>query len=168
MVTWRGAGILNLFLGLGGFMFVVLGFDGHAKGTFYPWALAATVTGLVSLLLGWFLNRHRPRDNTHDFMGIPMQWWGGLFLVGGLGMFGAHYVLEGPSADEHGGASAGPSEHCSELSSLISECSDRGALMLAALCPQLPAATQESCLACFEAASDPCNPAGCQNACVPR
>lgn len=156
MIAWRGAGILVFLFGAVGFFGVALGFDGPAKGTLYPWGLAALGVGLVTLPLGWYLNRRRPSQNTHDFFFIPMQYWGGLFLLGGVGMVGAHFAMAG------GAEEADP---CGELSSVLSSCTDPGAAMLGVFCSQQPPAVQEACLSCVQSSSDPCSPGGCRSAC---
>ncbi|MEM6956141.1 MAG: hypothetical protein AAF411_09115 [Myxococcota bacterium] len=161
MIAWRGAGILMFFFGAAGFFFVVLGFDGPAKGTLYPWSLAALGIGAVSLPIGWLLNRRRPRDNTHDFMFIPMEWWGGLLLVVGGGMLGAHFFLNAESEPE-------AQAPCVELSGVLASCTDPAAAMLGVLCTQQPPDVQAACLSCMQAEADPCSPTNCQSACIGR
>ncbi len=157
MIAWRGAGILVFLFGAAGFFAVALGFDGPAKGTLYPWSLAALGVGAVTLPLGWYLNRRRTSENTHDFMFIPMQYWGGLLLLGGVGMIGAHFAMEGGVDEE--------ADPCAELSEVLSSCTDPGAVMMGVFCVGQERSVQEACLSCVQSSTDPCSPGGCRDAC---
>ena len=158
MIAWRGAGFLVFCFSAAAFLGVVLGFDGPAKETFLPWGIAALGSGMLTLPLGIWLNRGR-KDATHDFMFIPMQYWGGLLLVAGVGMLATHGVMAGiDTADEAGG------DPCAELSNTMSACGP-AASMIVSHCQQSSGDTPSACLACVQASPDPCNPSACESAC---
>lgn len=160
MLTWRGAGILVFFFGVAGFFFVVAGFSGSEKGTLYPWALAAVGVGAPSWIIGKLLNRRRSKHNTHDFMGLPMHWWGILFSVVGAGMLGFHYVTI-PSESMR----APTTDSCGELNELMSTCGEVGAMVFAATCTQQEPSVQDACLACVRGSTDHCSPGSCFSTC---
>ena len=160
MIAWRGAGFLTFFVIMAAFMAVALGFDGPTKGELWPWGAAAALSGLIVLPLGYALNRRRGEGQTHDFMFIPMQYWGGLLLLGGLGLLGAHLIVGATDGSSGGAASANP---CDEVGSIIAACPNIGAAsgMLVGMCAQSPEAAQLECLGCLRSSSDPCRSGEC-------
>lgn len=166
-LTWSGAGALIPILGGIAFLAAGLGLNSQDKGSYWAWGGLALLLAVVFLPLGWFLNRDSSAQRSHDFMGIPMQFWGGLLLLVGVGLFVAEAVTQGGTWMERAGVAAAPGP-CEELGSTLATCSSSigpMAGMFQSLCTASDPAMQTACLACVRGSADPCNPESCRSAC---
>jgi hypothetical protein len=96
MIIWRGLGILVVF-----FVTIAVLLAEHLCRVHFgpdythqhqwPFAAALAVAGIPSLVIGCVFNGPSEADDSagsfHRLYYIPMQWWGGLLLVGGAIVF---------------------------------------------------------------------------------
>ncbi len=71
-----------LSLLIGALLTIVLFNDPH---TIHQWAIPLVLAGVVSLGVGFGVNRGRKARGQprHHFMHVPMEYWGGVLLLGG-------------------------------------------------------------------------------------
>ncbi len=168
-LVWSGMGFVVPVLA--GLLLIVtmLGLDSHVKDDLWVWGAMALVMAAVTLPLGLFVNSASRRGGRgggqHHFMYLPLQYWGGLFVVAGIGLVSADLIM---------GQMDGPAEEaapCAAIGETLAECTGLppgGAAMLQSMCEAGSPEGQRACVACVRGASDPCNPSGCMQACRPQ
>jgi len=90
MLFWRGLGILVLFIVIGCVVAAVTVSRTITHDADYPemhgWVMGSGF--FVAAIICWLWSRYLAKKGSHDhsLCSIPIQWWGPLLLVAGIGL----------------------------------------------------------------------------------